>query len=79
MGEELMLGLHTQKGVSLAPLSVRYGCDVEQVYADTFQLLNGQGLIELEDDHTRLTRKGKLVAAKVCAEFLPIEEPTPLG
>ena len=79
LGEELMLGLHTQTGVSLGSLSVRYGCDVEQVYADSFQLLTGQGLIELEDDRARLTRKGKLVAAEVCAEFLPIEEPIPLG
>ncbi len=79
LGEELMLGLHTQKGVSLGSLSLRYGCDVGQVYADSFQLLSGQGLIELEDDHARLTRKGKLVAAEVCAEFLPLEEPLPLG
>ena len=78
LGEELMLGLHTQKGVSLAPLSVRYGCDVEQVYADSFQLLKGQGLIELEDGSARLTRKGKLVAAEVCAEFLP-EAPASQG
>ena len=79
LGEELMLALHTQTGVSLGSLSVRYGCDVGQVYADSFQLLSGQGLIELEDDHARLTRKGKLVAAEVCAEFLPMEESAPLG
>ncbi len=74
-----MLRLHTQTGVSLGALSVRYGCDVAEEHADSFQLLTGQGLIKLEDDHARLTRKGKLVAAEVCAEFLPIEEPTPLG
>ena len=70
LGEELMLRLHTQTGVSLRSLSVRYGRDVGEEYADSFQLLTGQGLIELEDDHARLTRKGKLVAAEVCAEFL---------
>ena len=70
LGEELMLRLHTQTAVSLRSLSVRYGRDVGEEYADSFQLLTGQGLIELEDDHARLTRKGKLVASEVCAEFL---------
>ena len=79
LGEELMLGLHTQAGVSLGSLSLRHGCDVVEEYADSFQLLTGQGLIEIKGDHARLTRKGKLVAAEVCAEFLPMEEPVPLG
>ncbi|MEE8350497.1 MAG: radical SAM family heme chaperone HemW, partial [Acidobacteriota bacterium] len=70
LGEEIMLGLRTEEGISTATLSNRYACDVDSLFLQTFETLGRNGLLRQEDERIRLTRRGKMMANDVCARFL---------
>lgn len=70
LGEEIMLGLRTEEGISLASLSTRYRCDISPLFASTLEFLGQQGLLSQEEDRVKLTRRGKLLANDVCVRFL---------
>jgi len=70
LGEEIMLGLRTEEGISTAALSSRYSFDVASLFSQTFQSLGHNGLLLQEGERVRLTRRGKMMANDVCAQFL---------
>jgi len=70
LGEEIMLGLRTEEGISTTALSRRYSCDVDSLFSQTFQSLGHNGLLLQEGERIRLTRRGKMMANDVCAQFL---------
>jgi len=74
LAEEIMLGLRTAEGVSLAELADRYGIDASRIYSSTVDFLRQEGLIQTSPDRIHLTRRGKLLANSVCGEFWDVLE-----
>ncbi len=70
LGEEIMLGLRTERGISPATLSSRYPWDVASLFSGAFRTLSRNGLLRREGERVRLTRRGKMLANDVCAQFL---------
>ena len=69
-GEAVMLALRTEQGVSLQGFKDRYGLDFLQFYAPVVERYRGDGLLEVDATHARLTRRGRFVANDVCAAFV---------
>lgn len=65
LGEEIMLRLHTDEGISLSALSTRYRFDVAALLARSLESLATHGLVTQEGDRVRLTQRGKLMANEV--------------
>jgi oxygen-independent coproporphyrinogen-3 oxidase len=65
LGEEIMLRLRTDEGISLSALSTRYRFDVAARLAPSLESLAAHGLVAQEGDRVRLTRRGKLMADEV--------------
>ncbi|MBJ3788615.1 coproporphyrinogen III oxidase, partial [Bacillus sp. OA1] len=70
MEEELFLGLRKTKGVSKTAFRNKFNVEMDQVFAKQLQSNQEQGLLEEEDGHVRLTRKGKLLGNEVFQSFL---------
>jgi oxygen-independent coproporphyrinogen-3 oxidase len=70
LGEEIMLGLRTEEGISPAALSSRYSLDVASLFSQTFETLGQNGFICKIGERIRLTRHGKMMTNEVCAQFL---------
>lgn len=68
--EELMLGLRTMNGVSRSGFQQKFGEPIENFYANEINGLMTKELLKIEDDHLRLTRKGKFLGNEVFQEFL---------
>ena len=69
-GEAVMLALRTTQGVSLANFKERYGLDFLKYYAPVVRRYCDDGLLEINETHARLTRRGRFVANDVCAAFV---------
>ena len=69
-GEAVMLALRTSQGVSLRGFKERYGLDFLEFYAPVVQRYHADGLLELDQEHVRLTRRGRFLANDVCAAFV---------
>jgi oxygen-independent coproporphyrinogen-3 oxidase len=65
-----MLGLRLTKGIHLPTFNTRFGGDLAADHADAVHRLTGLGLLEVSDDHLRLTRRGYLVANQIWQEFI---------
>ena len=70
MDDTMMLGLRLTAGVSLTAFRRRFDRDLLAVYGSTVERLRGLGLVEIEDDHLRLTPRGRLLGNRVIAELL---------
>ncbi|MGQ9489349.1 MAG: radical SAM family heme chaperone HemW [Anaerolineae bacterium] len=71
LGEFMMLGLRlVQQGVTEARFRAQFGVGLDEVFAEQIGRLVAQGLLERLPDRVRLTQKGRLLANRVCAEFL---------
>jgi oxygen-independent coproporphyrinogen-3 oxidase len=70
LGEEIMLGLRTEEGISPADLSSRYSYDVASLFSHTFEALGQGGFLYQTGERIQLTRRGKMMANDVCARFL---------
>ena len=70
MEEELFLGLRKTKGVSKTAFRNKFNVEMDQVFAKQLQSNQEQGLLEEENGHVRLTRKGKLLGNEVFQSFL---------
>lgn len=68
--ETVILGLRMICGVSLSRLKKRYGIDLESYYGKTLTRLVNQGLVEIGDNHLRLTDKGRPLTNKVLEELV---------
>lgn len=69
-GEAIMLGLRTSEGVDLQVLGAELGLDLAAVHDRAVRRLTDDGLLICEGPRLRLTRRGVMLANRVCAEFL---------
>ncbi len=74
MGETMMLGLRlVTEGVPFARFQQRYAVTLAAAFEDELIRLQEWGLIEMNADRVRLTRRGLMVGNQVFAYFLPNE------
>ena len=72
MGETMMLGLRLlQEGVPFATFQERHGQDLRQVFRAELARLTEWGLLAVDEERVRLTRRGLLLGNQVFAAFLP--------
>jgi len=72
MGETMMLGLRLlREGVQYQAFMELHQCDLRQVFADVLRESQAQGLLSLDEDAVRLTRRGLMMANQVALRFLP--------
>lgn len=74
MGETIMLGLRLREGVDLTAFQQRFGEDLSATYREKIAVLKESGLLEIADNHLRLTHQGLLLSNRVMGEFLSIAE-----
>jgi oxygen-independent coproporphyrinogen III oxidase len=74
MQETMMVGLRlTEEGVSRSAFEQRFGQCLEDVFRKEIRRLLNQGLLEWalpEEDHLRLTRRGRLLGNQVFMQFV---------
>lgn len=70
LAEALFMGLRLTDGVSLAALRQRYGVDVLERYGEALVPARDAGLMVIDSDTMRLTRRGLLVASEVMQVFV---------
>lgn len=68
--EHLFLRLRLQDGVNLREHQQRFGVNARERYSDELARLNDAGLIELNNDELKISRKGKVLANEVFAVFV---------
>jgi oxygen-independent coproporphyrinogen III oxidase len=72
MGETMMLGLRlVQEGIPLAHFFQLHGVELPLIFATELQQLSAQGLLTVDQQRVRLTRRGLLLGNQVFAQFLP--------
>ena len=69
-GEAAMLALRTRDGVRFRDFKERYGVDFLQFYAPVIGDLRAAGLLDIDDQCARLTKRGLFLANDVCGEFV---------
>ncbi len=68
--ENIFLGLRLLRGVDLQKHKEKFGIDVFEKYGEDLRRLREAGLIDIENDTMRLTRKGALLSNEVFAVFV---------
>lgn len=68
--ETIIMGMRMLLGVSIDSLQERFGLIPQEYYCETLDDLLHQGLIKIEDNKLRLTRKGLPVANQVLAQLV---------
>jgi len=74
-GETAMLMLRLNEGLGYEAFQRATGFDAQQLFADTITKYEKHGLLTADTEHMALTRKGRLIANTVIADFLA-PEPT---
>ena len=69
-GEEIMLLLRMSSGADNEVLSRKYGFQIDEAYGDSIAFLVNEGLLDREGHCLYLSRKGRLLASSVSAEFI---------
>jgi oxygen-independent coproporphyrinogen III oxidase len=62
-------GLRLTEGVSLKAFSARFGKDIQELYPQISGWVS-EGLMEIQGDHLRLSRRGLLVANSIFIHFI---------
>jgi oxygen-independent coproporphyrinogen-3 oxidase len=75
LGEAAMLALRTKEGIEYDDFLRRFGVRATDVYEAALKKCMAAGLLEQDDRGARLTRRGRLLANTVCAEFLVPQRP----
>lgn len=70
LSEAIFLGLRKVEGISVQAISELYGKDILNLYGKDIKDLVESGLIELEKENIRLTRKGLLLSNEVFERFI---------
>ncbi|WP_318508339.1 radical SAM family heme chaperone HemW [Bacillus sp. T3] len=70
--EEMFLGLRKTAGVSLSDFQTKYQSNLTDLFHDEISKLKERGLIELAENHIRLTKRGKLLGNEVFQSFLGV-------
>ncbi|MEP6902802.1 MAG: radical SAM family heme chaperone HemW [Actinomycetota bacterium] len=68
--ESVFLGLRMMRGVDLANYKKKFGVNLLSKYAEDLERLESLGLIEIGENHLRLTSKGALFSNEVFAVFV---------
>ncbi|PID02182.1 coproporphyrinogen III oxidase [Sporosarcina sp. P2] len=70
MEEEMFLGLRIIEGVSMQEFEQKFQRPIHQVFGKPIEKMQQQGLLEIDGDHLRLTKKGVFQGNSVFQEFL---------
>lgn len=68
--EVIMLGLRTINGIDIDKLNLRFNINFLEIYKKTISRLRDAGLIELVNNHIKLTKNGILLMNEVILEFI---------
>jgi oxygen-independent coproporphyrinogen III oxidase len=68
--EAIFLGLRLVDGVDISNFRDRFGCDVTDIAMTSAQQHLENGLLEIADNHLRLTLDGRFLADMIMADFL---------
>jgi oxygen-independent coproporphyrinogen-3 oxidase len=71
IGDTLMLGLRLEDGIVFEDFRARFGEDVRDMHAATIAQLQEWGLMRVDSERMRLTRRGSLLSNQVLWRFLP--------
>lgn len=71
MGETMMLSLRLTRGVDLAAWAQRFGARAEDMFAREIDTLVRNRLVEVTNNHLRLSERGLFVGDEVMLAFLP--------
>lgn len=71
IGETMMLGLRLSDGIHLEDFESRYGISLSDQFPKQLKYLKSEKLIEMNDSHIRLSKKGFFLADSVILEFMP--------
>ena len=69
-GEFAFLNLRLTKGLNLEEYKERFSIDLQIKYADDLKHLEEAELIEFENNHLKLTKKGMVYSNEVFAVFI---------
>ena len=70
MEEEMFLGLRKKSGVSMARFEEKFGRSFEGLYGEIVRDLVQQGLMQIEGDHVRMTKRGLFLGDTVAERFI---------
>ncbi len=68
--EAVMLGLRQLKGIHLSNYEERFNCSIRDLAPEEYDNFLERGLLEIVNEHLRLTYEGRFLADTVVAEFL---------
>lgn len=75
VGEAAMLALRTSDGIIYNEFERRFGVDARAIFGAARKKCSAAGLLEENAAGARLSRRGRLLANSVCAEFLTPDLP----
>lgn len=70
MEEEMFLGLRKKSGVSMARFEEKFGQSFAELYGEIVRDLVQQGLMQIEGDHVRMTKRGLFLGDTVAERFI---------
>ena len=70
MEEEMFLGLRKKSGVSMARFEEKFGTSFEDLYGQVVRDLCHQGLLQVEGQQIRMTKKGLFLGDTVAERFI---------
>ena len=70
MEEEMFLGLRKKSGVSMARFEEKFGRSFEGLYGEIVNDLVQQGLVQIEGDRVRMTKRGLFLGDTVAERFI---------
>ena len=70
MEEEMFLGLRKRSGVSMERFEEKFGQSFQELYGDIIKDLIQQGLMQVDGDHVRMTKRGLFLGDTVAERFI---------
>lgn len=70
MEEEMFLGLRKKSGVSMTRFEEKFGRSFEELYGEIVRDLVHQGLMQIEGDRVRMTKRGLFLGDTVAERFI---------
>ena len=70
MEEEMFLGLRKKSGVSMDRFEEKFGQSFQELYGDIIKDLIQQGLMQVDGDHVRMTKRGLFLGDTVAERFI---------
>ena len=70
MEEEMFLGLRKKSGVSMARFEEKFGRSFDGLYGEIIRDLVQQGLMQIDGDRVRMTKRGLFLGDTVAERFI---------